>query len=391
VFKRAGQRRQLGRSAAATGVDGDIGRERRSPRAGDAPTGVDGDIGRERRSPAAGDAPTGVDGDIGRERRSPRAGDAPTGVDGDIGRERRSPRAGDAATGVDRAIARLATRQDGVVERRQLVALGMTAAAIDHRVRAGRLIVLYRGVYTVGHKALTERGRLRAALIAAGPTAVLSHRTAAALWKLIPSMPPFVDVTVTCKGPRSRSGLRVHETRRPPDIRALHSLPVTAPLRTLVDVAPTQPQDALERLCAEALVLKLVSHEELDAARILDPDLVAPTRSKFERTFRTALRRAGLPTPVTGHRIPPYTADFAWLEERVVVETDGWDFHENRFAFEGDRARDAFLAAHGWIVVRVTWRRLHKTPMLVMVQLAQTLALRASTPVGAARGGRSLR
>src|SRR5687767_4040372 len=89
-----------------------------------------------------------------RQRREDRPAAASTGVDGDMGRQRRSPLSGAAPTGVDRAIARLATRQDGVVERRQLVALGVSAAAIDHRVRTGRLILLYRGVYTVGHEAL---------------------------------------------------------------------------------------------------------------------------------------------------------------------------------------------------------------------------------------------
>jgi very-short-patch-repair endonuclease len=287
-----------------------------------------------------------------RQRREPSPPAGLTGVDGDIRRQRGSPASDKAPTGVDRALARLATRQDGIVERRQLIALGLSAAAIDHRVRAGRLILLYRGVYAAGHAALTDRGRMRAGLIAAGSTAVLSHWTAAALWKLIPSMPPFVDVTVTKKGPRSRQGLKVHETRRQPDVRTLQLLPLTAPLRTLVDLGATQSQHELERLCAEALVLKLVTEKQLDAARILDPDLVAPTRSKFERAFFAALRKARLPRPLVNHRIRPYTADFAWLEERVVVETDGWDFHGHRAAFEDDRARDALLAARGWIVVR---------------------------------------
>jgi very-short-patch-repair endonuclease len=151
-------------------------------------------------------------------------------------------------------------------------------------------------------------------------------------------------------------------------------------MRTLVDLAATQPQQ-LERLCAEALVLKLVTQEQLDAAGILDPGLVAPTRSEFERAFFAALRNAGLPRPLVNHRIAPYTVDFAWLEERVVVETDGWDFHGHRAAFEDDRKRDAYLAARGWVVVRVTWRQVRESPTGVMVQLAQTLALRASTPV----------
>lgn len=315
--------------------------------------------------------------DRARQRRSPSPPDTPTGVAGDIGRQRWANAPGGPAAGVDRAIARLATRQQGVVARRQLIGLGLSAAAIDHRVRTSRLLVVHRGVYAVGHQALTDLGRMRAALMAAGPSAVRSHTTAAVVWNLLSSLPPFVEVTVTRKGPRSRQGLVVHETRRQPEVRTIDSLPVTAPLRTLLDLSATQPPRRLERLCAEALVLKLVTQEQLDAARVIDPALAAPTRSKFERTFLASLRRAGLPRPLVGHRIAPYTADFAWPAERVVVETDGWGFHGHRMAFEQDRARDAHLAARGWIVVRVTWRQLHDSPMLVLVQLAQTLARRA--------------
>jgi very-short-patch-repair endonuclease len=299
--------------------------------------------------------------------------------------------AGERPTGIDRRIAELATRRDGIATRAELVELGASAAAIDHRVRTGKLIVVHRGVYAVGHGALTDRGTMRAALAAAGPSAVLSHRTAAALWQLTPSMPPYVEVTVIRRGPRTRSGLRVHETRRPPEVRMIGAFPVTAPLRTLIDLGATQRTAELERMCAEALVLNLVGQRELEAAGIVDPDLVAPTRSRFERTFRAALRSAGLPTPIAGHPIGPYTADFAWPDEQVVVETDGWQFHGHRIAFEGDRERDAYLAARGWVVVRVTWRRLKQAPMTVMVQLAQTLALRAATPVGQRERTSSLR
>ena len=124
-------------------------------------------------------------------------------------------------------------------------------------------------------------------------------------------------------------------------------------------------------------MLKLVTHEQLEAARILPPATAAPTRSRFERAFFAALRNAGLPRPLVNHSVPPYIADFAWPDQRVVVETDGWRFHGHRLAFEDDRARDADLAARGWIVVRITWRQLQSSPTLVLVQLAQTLARRS--------------
>jgi very-short-patch-repair endonuclease len=309
-----------------------------------------------------------------RKRRTASPPNDACGVDVDMQRQRRTDGPRENAYSVDRQLALLATDQDGIVERCQLAELGLGAGAIDYRVRTGQLILRYRGVYAVGHEALTDRGQMRAALIAAGPTAARSHRTGCAVWKLIPSMPPFVEVTVTRRGPRSRNGLVVHFTRRPPDVRMVDGLPVTAPLRTLADMAASPD---IERMCAEALVLKLVTQEKLDAAGILDPELIAPTRSRFERLFRATLRQAGLPAPITSYEIGPYNADFAWPAERVIVETDGWSFHGHRRAFEDDRARDAYLAARGWVVVRVTWRRLKQRPMVVMTQLAQTLAHRA--------------
>ena len=191
---------------------------------------------------------------------------------------------------------------------------------------------------------------------------MLSHRTAAALWKLVPSMPPFVEVTVTRRGPphppRPRSSTRRGD---PPDVRTFHSLPVTAPLRTLVDLAATQPQQ-LERSAPRRSYCKLVTHAELDGARIIDPDLAAPTRSQFERMFFAALRRPDLPRPLVEPPDPlRYTADFAWPESASSSRPTAGHSTATAFAFEDDRARDAYLAARGWIVVRITWRRLQAT------------------------------
>jgi very-short-patch-repair endonuclease len=303
-------------------------------------------------------------------------------------RRRREPVAAGAATGVDAAIARLATEQDGVVGRAQLIGLGLGSAAVDHRVRGGRLIVIHRGVYAVGHAALPDRGRLRAARMAAGANAVLSHRTAAAMWGLIPALPPIIEVTVTRKGPRTRPGLIVHETRHPPEIRLRGSLPLTAPLRTLADLKFSAPLAELERLCAEALVAGLVTQPELDAARLLPAGPAAPTRSELERLFLRLVRDAGLPRPLVNRYIGRYMADFAWPAERVIVETDGYAAHGHRAAFERDHARDADLVARGWIVLRFTWRQLRFERVRVATRLAQTLARRdTSTPVTRGAGG----
>jgi hypothetical protein len=297
-------------------------------------------------------------------------------VDVDNRRQRRTPSASAAPCSVAARVAALATRQDGLVERAQLIALGLSSAAIDYRVRIARLIVVHRGVYAVGHAALSNRARLRAALMAGGPTATVSHRPAAALHGLIPSMPPFAEITVTRRGPRSRPGLIVHAPRHPPETRMIDGVRVTDPLRTLHDL---RREPDIERLCAEALVLKRVTQAEIDAAAILPSGLAAPTRSALERRFLRLVADAGLPRPDVNTIVNGSRVDFAWPAERVVVETDGWAAHGHRAAFERDHQRDADLSAAGWLVLRFTWRQVQDRPTWVVTRIAQALAQRRST------------
>jgi very-short-patch-repair endonuclease len=116
----------------------------------------------------------------------------------------------------------------------------------------------------------------------------------------------------------------------------------------------------------------------LKAARLVTADATAPTRSTLERRFLSIMRQAGLPRPQVNHTIGPYEVDFAWLEERVLVEVDGWHAHGHRLAFERDRARDAELAAMGYVVLRFTWRQLRESPLLVAARVAQALAHRTT-------------
>jgi len=282
---------------------------------------------------------------------------------------------------LDVLLARLATRQEGVASRRQLAAIGFTRNEIDNRILRRRLIAVHQGVYAVGHEALSDRGRMIAALIAAGPGAALSHRTAAYLWKLIPSLPPFVDVTLTDRVPRRRPGLHVHQAQRL-DTTIHHQLPTTTPLQTIAQLPPHER----DRARAEALVLKLIPRSADDHAE--------PTRSELERALLPVLEKARLPRPVAGAEILGYTVDFYWPDHNLVVETDGWGTHGHRRAFESDRARDATLQAHGYTVVRFTWRQVLHETLLVTVRIAQLLArcviphtvpLTASRPEGIMR------
>jgi hypothetical protein len=233
---------------------------------------------------------------------------------------------------LDVFLARLATRQEGVAGRAQLAALGFTRNEIDNRISSGRLIRVHQGVYAVGHEALSDRGRMIAALIAAGPGAALSHRTAAYLWKLIPSMPPFPDLTLADRAPRSRPGLRVHHAQHL-DTTVHQQLGVTTPLQTIAQL----PQPERDRARAEALVLKLIPRSADDHAE--------PTRSELERVLLTALRQAQLPCPLVNHHVMGREVDFFWPDHDLVVETD----------------------------VRFTWRQVLHETMLVTVRIAQLL------------------
>ncbi len=264
----------------------------------------------------------------------------------------------------ERALAALARRQDGVVTRAQVLALGFAPQEIKTRLGHGRLAQVYRGVYAVGP--LSDRGRARAATLATGPRSAGSFSTATALHRLIPTLPAVLHVSLTRGDRRNRTNLVVHHGLEPGDVTHIAGIPVTTPLRTLEDLGWP------DKIVREALARGLVRPEQL-------PEHASnPTDNDFEDRMRALASRAGLPQPVAQYRFGPYKLDLAWPDLKVAVETDGWATHGRRAGFEDDRARDAALLAAGWRVLRVTYRRLRREPMLVAAQLAAVLAQAAS-------------
>lgn len=236
----------------------------------------------------------------------------------------------------------IAIRQHGVVTRGQLLAAGVAAKTVTRMADEGALHRLHRGVYAVGHRAIGEKGRAMAAVLACGPGAVLSHLWAAALWGLCPW--PKGDVDVMATSGRGRPGIRIHRTRAllNAEVTRHHGIRVTRPARTLADLR--QPR----RLVAEAQV-----------RRLIPSPAEGITRSELERRFLRLIEEAGLPTPLMNQRVEGFEVDAVWPEERLVVELDGWEFHRTREAFERDRERDAVLTAAGWRPMRLTARGLH--------------------------------
>jgi very-short-patch-repair endonuclease len=291
--------------------------------------------------------------------------------------------------GRDAAIARIAARQYGVVTRAQLVTAGLGRGAIEHRVSERRLHRVHRGVYLVGHVSAPPLAREMAAVLACGPGAVLSHQSAASMWSLPSREGADVEVTVAERDPGNRPGIRLHRARRLQriDVRRCQRMPVTAPARTLVDLAEVLPLRDLERAVEEARIRRLVRPRQLldvlerspgrRGAGVLRGLLETKpefTRSQAETRLLALLRAAGIPPTAVNSRVGHYEVDFLWRPERLVVEVDGYAYHSTRAAFERDRLRDANLQAAGHRVTRVTWRQLVSTPEAVIARIARALA-----------------
>ena len=294
--------------------------------------------------------------------------------------------------GADAAIAQLASRQHGVVSRTQLLRLGLGRRAIEHRLENGRLHPLHRGVYAVGHRVLSPNAVYMAATLVADH-AVLSHRSAAALWGIRPTERERTEITV----PRSlkpRRGLQIHQARlRPDETTAYHGIPVTTPARTLLDLAAVLNPTRLERAATEAEIRRLTSPTSLAAlvARYPNRSGTAPirallrtgrigraiTRDELELRFLAFLDAERLQRPRINATIDlhdrPRTVDCLWPTHNLVAELDGFATHGTRSAFEEDRARDRALQAAGYRTVRITWRHLTEDPTTLASEIRALL------------------
>jgi very-short-patch-repair endonuclease len=256
----------------------------------------------------------------------------------------------------DHEVARIAAVQHGAISIAQLRLAGLTKTAVQKRCRAGRLHSLHRGVYAVGHIAPSHERRWMAAVLAlaGGVTgtvgAVLSHRSAAELWGLLPAGDGPVDVSLPSRSGRGRRpGIRIHRpmSLEPAEITR-RGIPVTSPARTLADLRRTVPDGVLRRAIRQADFLGLPIGSDVRSDG---------TRSELERRFLWLCRRHRLPAPAVNMRIGTLTVDFCWVEEMLVVETDGYQAHRGRAAFEDDRARDLTLRASGYEVQHLSYRQ----------------------------------
>ncbi|WP_205698303.1 type IV toxin-antitoxin system AbiEi family antitoxin domain-containing protein [Conexibacter sp. SYSU D00693] len=285
--------------------------------------------------------------------------------------------------------------RDGVASRQELLALGVSPDVIRRLRRDGVLRDEHRGVYR--HGVRTPRGRLRAALLACGPHAVLARWTAARLLGLVEggSGGP-VDVLIAGRR-RDHDGVRTAAVRAlsEQDVTTLHGLRCTAVPLTLLDMAGMVATRRLERLIDQAEVQRVLDleavrdtiarHPKRRGARALGAllDVHAPgsttTLSPLEDRFLAFLRRRGLPLPLLnapltltdGRTIHP---DAHWPASGLTAELDSRQFHATPTRFEQDRERDADVLVAGLRTIRITDRRLKRDPDRLERQLRALLA-----------------
>jgi very-short-patch-repair endonuclease len=293
----------------------------------------------------------------------------------------------------------------GLIDVPSATTRGIPVRAVRNEQEKGRLIAMYPGVYRPVGLAPTDMLWLRAAVMAAGPQAHVSHRSAAWLrdW---PGGRHDVRELVVPHDHRPRlPGVFVHRSLRLPDAhrRVIDGLPVTSVDRTLADLGAVVRPDTVQAAVETAVVGRLTTVNRLwelvddhgrrgrngiGALRLaLEEWMLSerPPDSVLEIAFARLVRREGLPEPVyqlwvevAGQR---YRIDAAWPDVMLAVEVDGWETRKTYRAFQSDTDRQNAITLAGWAFIRFTWTDVVRRPAYVAGQIAEALArLRPDVP-----------
>lgn len=290
----------------------------------------------------------------------------------------------------------LATRQHGVVERGQLLALGASRRLIERWLREGRLRPIHRGVYLVGHGAPTLRGWCMAAVLACGEGAAASHRCGAWIHELIAWVPSRPAVSVPARRHARPPGIAVHRIQRIDPV-IVEGIPVTPVARTIIDMAAISRRRTLEKVIEEAHIRGVFDlraiHETLDTiarprgVRLLRAVLAdfrpgtTLTKSQLEEAMLALCDRAGLPRPVCNQHVSKpdgqlAEVDFLWRDRGVIAEADSNRYHATHPKRRRDRAKWRALQLAGWLVLPIPEEDLAERPDAVLTDIRLALARR---------------
>lgn len=229
------------------------------------------------------------------------------------------------------------------------------------------------------------------ATLACGSEALLSHRSAAALWGIRREREEILEVVLPAQLSKARPGIRAH--RRPhheaPGRRKVDGIPVTHPVATLIDLAScaSVSDGQLEASVNEADHLDLVDPDQLLTAlrelprrhgrarlrRLLQGAVVTLTATQLERRFLPLAEAVGLPPPHTQSWLDCYRVDFHWPELGLVVEADSLRYHRTPFKQARDKRRDNAHVAAGLATLRFTHGQICDESEYVRRTLATTV------------------
>ncbi|MEA2150845.1 MAG: hypothetical protein QOD69_2675 [Solirubrobacteraceae bacterium] len=248
------------------------------------------------------------------------------------------------------SVAWVAAGQYGRITVTQLLEAGVDRDRIKRWVADGRLRREHVGVYALGHPDPSARGVYLSAALAAGPTAVVSHRAAAHLLRLVSGAPPPAEVTIP-GGRRRRPGIRIHRSPLPVlDTSVLDGIPVTTVPRVLLDLVSATAPEQLTRMCHEAWVHHRAGAERVEAciarnprkpgaAKLRRAQLADVTLSELEHRFVALLADHDLPKPRTNIDHAGDKVDCHWPALDLTIELHSYRYHATRHAFEQDLAR----------------------------------------------------
>jgi hypothetical protein len=312
-------------------------------------------------------------------------------------------RGGDHLSILNITVSRLASRHHGVLTTEQLLQLGCTRHQIRAAIERGELTRLHTDVFRVAAVPVTWEQRVLVAALAAGPRALASHRSAAALWDLDGATRGRPEV-VTPRHLRSwapRLG-RIHESTdlHLADPSQRLRIPCTGLVRTLVDLGAVVPIERVQQAADDAVRRRLCTWDDLVHGVVIHSRRgrrgVGVLRSvveesygknvpdsRFNRLVQRLLVAHGLQQPVAEHEVrgPDGTfiarVDLAYPALRIAIELDGKRHHLTSHAFEHDRQRQNRLELAGWIVLRYTWRQYVESPARLVADVAAAIASRS--------------
>ncbi|MDJ0955112.1 MAG: DUF559 domain-containing protein [Acidimicrobiia bacterium] len=301
-------------------------------------------------------------------------------------------------------LASIAEGHHGAFSRSEALAVGIGDTNLFNDVRKGRYRQLQPGVYSIAGSPRSVHQQMAAAVLSMPALAALSHRTAAELWGLMDRGIRQIDVVTTRTDRVRRSGIEIHESNDlvAADIDQVQGLPVTNPVRTVVDLGAVSPwavEAALEAAVRKHLLVLADVERFVDrVARrgrrgvgVIRPLLEerrqwdAATESALEDLFRRVVAEVGLPTPVAQYVVRDdqdafiCRADFAYPNSRLLIELDSEAHHMDRMTFRRDRSKQNRATVLGWTVLRYTWWDLRDEPYRIAADIRNALGRKPPT------------